>query len=63
LSKRINKQIKSLHQKIKRYEEYIEKENPIMTKSIEAYRNELTNLKSKLRSLEDKEVNYGRISN
>ena len=63
MSKRINKQIKSLHQKIKRYEEYIEKENPIMTKSIEAYRNELTNLKSKLRSLEDKEVNYGRISN
>jgi len=50
------RKINSLRQQIKRYKEYIREENPVMKRTIEAYKKELVILESQLRKLESREV-------
>ena len=47
--------IKSIQNQIRRYKEYIEEENPIMVRSINAYKAWLPRLYSKLRETENME--------
>ena len=47
---------KSIQNQIIRYKEYIEKENPLMFRSINAYREYLPKLYAKLRESEKQEI-------
>jgi len=58
-NKEKRKKIKSLQNQIKRYREYINKENPLMRRSIESYKKYIPILESKLRNINEPQ----RISN